>query len=128
MAVCLLGGAKIAVVTADLFTVAWTMQATGVEWQRTYMVAPGAIVTAELRAKTADAEPPLPGGQRDGDSFVWRMSKRAFPMVYFGGEPGTADWKVCWDGSCKPLRALTDTAEGVDITARPCKAEAAPAQ
>lgn len=128
MAVCLMGGAKVAVVAAELFSVGWTVETTGAEWRRTYMVAPGAIVTAEMRAKAAtpDAEAPLPGSVREEDWFVWRSSRRAFPVIAFGSEPGTRDWRVCWDGSCKRLDDLTGAPAGRDITAVPCKAEPVP--
>ncbi|MEJ1161515.1 hypothetical protein [Prosthecomicrobium sp. N25] len=126
MAACLIGGAKVAVVAADLFTLAWTVEATGVEWRRSYQVAPGGMVAADLRAKAVEPEPPLPAATRDGDWYVWRVQRRAFPVVAFGAEPGTRDWQVCWDGSCKPLADLTGAPPGRDITAAPCKAEAAP--
>jgi hypothetical protein len=128
MAACLFGGTKVAVIAADLFSVAWTVEATGVEWRRAYQVAPGAIVVSELRARAIEAEPPLPGSTRDGDWYVWRPQRRAFPVIAFGSEPGTRDWQICWEGSCKPLADLTGAPAGRDITAAPCKAEAAPAQ
>ena len=128
MAVCLIGGAKVAVVAAELFTVAWVQEATGAEWRRSYHVAPGAIVTAELRVKATapDAEPPLPGAIRDGDWFTWRFARRAFPVISFGAEPGARDWQICWDGSCKPLADLTGAPPGRDITATPCRADQVP--
>ncbi|MBT9288203.1 DUF1850 domain-containing protein [Prosthecodimorpha staleyi] len=128
MPICLVGGAKVAVVTAELFSVSWTIAATGAEWQRAYHGAPGAIVSGELKARamSADAEAPLPGAQREGDWFVWRTARRAFPVVSFGADPGTRDWKVCWDGTCKPLAELTGVPEGRDVTAVPCKADAVP--
>lgn len=125
MPVCLAGGAKVALIAADLFSVAWTVEATGAEWRRGYHVAPGAIVSAELRARATapDAEPPLPGATRDGEWFVWRGTRRAFPVVSFGSEAGTRDWKVCTEEGCRSLADLTGAAPGRDITAVPCRAE-----
>ena len=127
MAVCLIGGAKVGIVAAELFSVAWVVEATGAEWQRVYAVAPGAIVAGELKARAAgpEAEAPLPGALRDGEWFVWRGARRAYPVVSFGADPGTRDWRVCWDGACRPLAELTGAPAGRDITAAPCRAEPA---
>jgi hypothetical protein len=127
MSVCLVGGAKVAIVAADLFRIAWTQQGSHAEWQRSYDVAPGAIVAHDLRAKDfGPGEEPLPGSSRDGDWYVWRMPRNMFPAVSFGAEPGATDWRICTRDHCDALASLTGSPDGTDITAIPCKAEEKP--
>jgi Domain of unknown function (DUF1850) len=130
MAVCFTGGAKIAVIAADMFAVAWAPTGSHAEWRRIYDVAPGAIITRELRVKgLAEGETLLPGSQDEGEWHVWHMPRRSFPVISFGSEPGATDWKLCGpDGTCNRLADMTGAPEGADVTAVPCKAEAVPAK
>lgn len=126
MAVCFIGGTKVGIVAAQMFSIAWTVADTGAHWQRGYQVAPGALVVAELRAKDLPAgEAPLPGYEKDGDWYVWHSSRRAFPVISFGAEPGAKDWQVCADGRCQTLADLAGVAPGADVTATPCRVDGA---
>ena len=125
MAVCFIGGAKVAVIVAEAFTLAWGQSGSSVEWQRIYDVAPGAIITRELRASHfGPGEQPLPGSVQEGDWYVWRGSRRTLPAVSFGSEPGAINWRICDKDKCSAVAELTGAPDGTDITAVPCKAEA----
>ena len=122
MGFCLIGGPKVVVIAADLFAVAWSQTGSPTEWQRSYDVAPGAIVTRELRARHFPAgEAPLPGGEVVEGWTVWHGARRVLPAVSFGSEPGAENWRLCTGGECRPLSEVAGAPEGSDITAVPCK-------
>ena len=124
-ALCLTLGAKTVSLDTTQFTLAWTHSVEKTEWEEDYVLRDGHIVVVEARIEGTGAgmEPPPDAVLRTGK---WHYVPALPPLeeLRLTISPYTADYRLCWAGSCHPLHTLLDTTTATPgvVTLRPCTA------
>ncbi|MFG1317035.1 DUF1850 domain-containing protein [Xanthobacter autotrophicus] len=103
---CLVAGAYVARL-AVMFTLAWTHSVAKSEWQEDWRATPGGLVLDAVRVEGSGAgmEPP-DDAVREGRFYVAHPRLPPQREVLLRRSGATADWRVCMDGSCRPMGAL----------------------
>ncbi len=106
---CLLtaAGALATTVAAQSFTLAWIHSVEKIEWQEDWRVADGRLVPAGARVKGSGAgmEPPPGAVLRDG-WWHYRPDLPPQERVVLARSAFVDDYRLCWDGACRPMAAL----------------------
>jgi hypothetical protein len=96
----------------DAFRLAWTHSVEKVEWREEWRVAAGRLelVEASVAGSAAGMEPP-PEAVFAAGRWVWhpRVVRRELVLARSGF---TADWRLCIDGTCRPLETLLPEKDG----------------
>jgi hypothetical protein len=126
-AICLALGAKTVALPTDHLTLAWRHSVEKSGWEEDYAVRGDRLVLKEARIEGTGAgmEPPPDAVLRGG---WWHYVPRLPPLpeVRLTLSPYTADYRLCWDGSCRRLgRLLGVTGETAVVTLRPCSSRPA---
>ena len=103
---CLLAG----VVTVKLaagFTLAWTHSVEKIAWQEDWRAPPAGLMLEAVRVQGSGAgmEPPE-DAVREGDFYVAHPTLAPQHEILLRRSGATADWRVCMDGSCRPMGTL----------------------
>ncbi|HEY3917855.1 MAG TPA: DUF1850 domain-containing protein [Stellaceae bacterium] len=126
-AICLALGARRASLPVDRFTLAWTHSVEKTGWQEDYALRGTALVLTEARIQGTGAgmEPPPDAVLRDG---WWHYMPKLPPLpeLRLTLSPYTADYRLCWQGRCRPLAQVIGAKRltGV-VVVRPCAAASA---
>jgi hypothetical protein len=107
---CLILGARNVSLPTDHFTLAWTHSIEKIEWQEDYVLENARLVLTEARIQGTGAgmEPP-PEARFDGGWWHYRPNLPPLPQLRLTLSSYTADYRLCWDGRCQPLRSLLGT-------------------
>lgn len=108
-AVCLAGLAGLAPPTplAERITLAWTHSIEKVEWQEDYRATAAGLALDEARVQGSGAGmEPGPDARFDGHWWRWHPALPSLPELRLADSGATADWRLCWDGTCRELGAL----------------------
>lgn len=120
-AVCLLvAGALRATLPAGGFTLEWEHSVEKTRWEEDYRVERGALVLVESRVQGfgAGMEPAPDAKLVDG---TWRWQPRIeIPELRLTSSGYTADYRLCWSGSCTPLRAMAHSTAVEVVSLMPC--------
>lgn len=119
-ALCLLAGALTVAVPTDRFTLAWQHSVEKVGWEQDYLVAGGWLyaTAARIRGSGAGMEPPPDSVLADG-AWHYRPANRWLRELKLARSTFTADYRLCFDGRCRPLSHWLPIDAGV-TTLRPC--------
>jgi hypothetical protein len=104
------------------FTLAWAHSVERTEWQEDYRIVAGrlALVEARIRGSGAGMEPP-PDAVLDGGWWRYHPGLPPLPELRLTRSTVTADYRLCWDGGCRPLAALAPIrGEGSVTVLRAC--------
>ncbi|MCB1505495.1 MAG: DUF1850 domain-containing protein [Hyphomicrobiaceae bacterium] len=120
MPVCLLEGAKLTVVAAQAFTLAWTHTVEKTGWEEDWRSAGEHLELVEARIKGSGAgmEPPEDAKLVDG---WWRYHPPALRvpelrLANLGGAAGR--WRLCTNGKCREIGA--DKSASTSLVLAPC--------
>ena len=121
-ALCLALGTKTVALPTDHLTLAWRHSVEKSGWEEDYVLRGGRLVLEEARIQGTGAgmEPPPDAVLRSG---WWHYVPRLPPLpeVRLTLSPYTADYRLCWDGSCRGLgQLLGATGETAVVTLRAC--------
>jgi hypothetical protein len=113
-ALCLAAATLVVTLPVQSFTLAWTHSIEKIRWEEDYRIADTRLelVEARIRGSGAGMEPPEGAVLKDG---VWHYKPAllALPVVRITRSPYTADYTLCWQGSCHPLAELLGPADAV---------------
>ncbi|MFG1376924.1 DUF1850 domain-containing protein [Xanthobacter autotrophicus] len=103
---CLITGAHVARL-AVAFTLAWTHSVEKSEWQEDWRATPQGLVldTVRVEGSGAGMEPPE-DATREGRFYVAHPLLPPQREVLLRRSGATADWRVCMDGTCRPMGTL----------------------
>lgn len=118
--VCLLAaGASVRLAAA--VTLVWTHSIEKTRWEEDWRATPDGLVIAQARVEGSGAgmDPPDGAVRRDG---TWRWTPALPPQatVSLRRSGATADYTLCWDGTCRPMGDLIP-AEADPVTLAPCE-------
>ena len=119
---CLGAGAAVAWLAVQSFTLAWTHTVEKTEWQEDWRVTPAGLVLVESRIQGSGAgmEPPE-GARLEGGFWRYRPDLPPIPELRLARSAVASDWRLCFEGSCRPLGALLPPAAGdAPASLRPC--------
>ena len=108
---------------AVAFTLSWMHSVERTEWQEDYRIAAGRLmlVEARIRGSGAGMEPP-PGAVLAEGWWRYRPDLPPLPELRLTRSGATADYRMCWDGACRPLAQLAPIrAEGSVTVLRACE-------
>lgn len=114
---CVIAG-TVAIKLAASFTLAWTHSVERIEWQEDWRATPAGLVLEEVRVQGSGAgmEPP-DDAVRVGDFYVAHPKLGPQREILLRRSGATADWRVCMDGSCRPMGdLLPQDADPVTLT------------
>ena len=125
MPVCLaLAQAVVAVLPTDVFTLLWTHSVERTEWREEWRIEDGRLrlVAATVAGSGAGMEPP-PGAVLVDNA--WHYVPAVAPMTRLrlaNSQSGGGDYRLCWDGSCRPLASLLPASSEEPVELYPCDA------
>lgn len=119
-ALCIVAGALTVTIPTRSFTLAWQHSVEKIVWEEDYLVAGGWLyaTAARIRGSGAGMEPPEGALLRDG---VWhyRPGHRWLRDLPLARSRFSADYRLCFDGRCRPLSDWAPIDAGV-TTLQPC--------
>lgn len=123
MPICLLQGAKLTVIAAHAFTLAWTHTVERTGWQEDWRLEDGRLVleTARIKGSGAGMEPPDDARLVDG-WWQYHPANVRLSEIHLANHGGVAGaWRICTDGTCTALPA--DEASPGEYIIEPCPAQ-----
>lgn len=120
---CLAAAAITVALPLQSFTLAWTHSIEKIRWEEDYRITGQYLELMEARilGSGAGMEPPEGAVLKDG---VWhyRPALPPLPSLRLTRSGYVADYELCADGKCRPLRDLVGTeAEAPVVDISPCK-------
>ncbi len=121
-ALCLTLGAKTVSLDTDRFTLGWTHSVAKTRWEEDYALRSDgrlALVEARIAGTGAGMEPPPNAVLRAG---IWHYVPALPPLaeLHLTFSPYTADYSLCWAGTCRGLGELLGATETAVVTIRAC--------
>ncbi|MDK9695131.1 MAG: DUF1850 domain-containing protein [Siculibacillus sp.] len=112
---CLVAGDVGVRLATALLTLSWTHSIEKVEWRETWRAVPAGLELVEARVKGSGAGmEPGEDARLVGGWWVWRPERPAVAEVVLARSGVTADWRVCVEGTCRPVgEILGPAADGV---------------
>lgn len=123
MPLCLLAAGAIAfVVPADSFELRWTHSVERTVWRERWRVADEtlALIEADVAGSGAGVDPPE-GAWLEGGVWRYRPSLPPLARVTLPASEYTADYTLCWSGTCARLRDLVPAEASRPVTLEPCR-------
>ena len=121
MSLCILAGAGMIKIAADVFMLGWTHSVEKTRWEEDWRVGENGLklTQARIEGMGAGMETP-PDAVFDGVWWRWRPKMPALPEVLLRRSDAVPEgWRLCAAGTCM---RVADAAETKDIVAlRPCK-------
>ena len=117
MGLCILAGAKTAMLAASAFTLAWTHSVEKTEWREEWRIGPAGLELTEARVKGSGAgiDPPEGAVLEDG-WWVYAPKVAPVPRLVLAASGATVSgWSLCADGDCLTLGA--EAGEAVTLEA-----------
>lgn len=118
-ALCIAAGALTVAVPTGRFTLAWQHSVEKVLWEEDYLIAGRWLLAtgARIRGSAAGMEPPEGSVLQDG-AWHYRPASRWLRELQLARSSYTADYRLCFDGRCRPLSHWVPAAAAT--TLRPC--------
>lgn len=118
MSLICLTAAGTVVKLAAAVTLVWTHSVQKTRWEEDWRATPAGLVIAEARIQGSGAgmDPPDDAVLKDG---TWHWTPKLPPQqaVELRRSGATADWSVCYSGSCRPMGELVPAnADPVTLT------------
>ncbi|WP_292933495.1 DUF1850 domain-containing protein [Noviherbaspirillum sp.] len=113
---CLAAAALSVALPLQSFTLAWTHSIEKIRWEEDYRIVDQRLqlVEARVRGHGAGMEPPEGAVLKDG---VWhyRPALPPLPRVQLARSSYVADYEMCWDGLCRPMKDIAGPVEKVPV-------------
>lgn len=121
--ICLLGAGASVKLAVGLLTLAWSHSVEKVEWRETWAATPAGLELVEARVKGSGAGmEPGEGAQLLDGWWVWRPDRPALRDLRLARSGATSDWRICVEGACRTIAAITGTAATGDaVVLAPCE-------
>lgn len=121
-ALCIAVGARLVTVPTQAFTLEWMHTIEKVRWAEDYLVAGDwlLLTRAHIRGSGAGMEPPG-DAVKEGDVWTYRPSDRWRRSVELARSEFGADYRLCFDGLCRPLVEFIPAGQPTTLTA--CRAD-----
>jgi hypothetical protein len=122
MPVCLVAAqAFAAVLPTEAFSLTWTHSVEQTIWREEWRVEGEALrlAKAAIQGSGAGMEPPPGALLRDG-AWVWTPETPPIARLVLANTTFVPDWRLCWEGTCRPLASLLPGATSGPITVYPC--------
>ena len=112
MPVCLIEGAKLAVIAANAFTLAWTHTVEKTGWEEDWHADGDGLVLDEARIKGSGAGMEPPDDARLVDGWLrYAPPELRVPELRLANNGGPAGrWRICSDGQCREIGAAAGSA------------------
>ena len=120
MPICLLHGAKLTVIAAQAFTLAWTHTVEKTAWEEDWRLSGADLIleTARIKGSGAGMEPPDDARLVDG-WWQYHPAGLRIPEIRLANHGGTAGaWRICTAGECRALPSGNDSPDQFII--KPC--------
>lgn len=100
-------GVAQAALPAETIDLGWRHSVEKVQWTERYRIEAGRLVLAEasVQGSGAGMEPPA-GAVFDGKAWRYRPPLPPLQSVTLTRSSYTADYRLCWNGSCRTLSEL----------------------
>lgn len=124
MPVCLaLAQAVVAVLPTDAFTLLWTHSVERTEWREEWRIEDGRlrVVAATIAGSGAGMEPP-PGAVLADNAWHYVPAMPPMARLRLANSQSGGDYRLCWDGACRPLASLLPGSPEEPIELYPCDA------
>lgn len=120
MSLCLAALGLLVQLGTDRLTLAWTHSVEKIVWEEDWRDTPAGLVLDEARVRGSGAgmDPP-PEARFDGHAWRWRPTLPPLPGVALRRSGATADWRLCVDGTCRPLGDYVPP-DADPVTFQPC--------
>lgn len=121
---CLLAGGAVTRLAVTAFTLAWVHSIEKIPLEDDWVVEPAGLLMVESRIKGSGAGiEPGEGARLQGGWLRWHPEAPPIPELVLrrSGYPGTGDWTLCTDGTCRPFSALLPP-DADPVTLAPCRA------
>ncbi len=104
---CLAAAAFTVALPLQSFTLAWTHSIEKIRWEEDYRIVGQhlRLVEARVRGHGAGMEPPEGAVLKDG-AWHYRPALPDLPRLTLARSGFVADYQMCWDGACRPMRDL----------------------
>jgi hypothetical protein len=121
LCVALVGGALLATIPAESFTLSWTHSVERTEWREDWRIADGrlALVRARIKSTGAGMEPP-DGARLEDGWWTWRPALAAQERIVLAASGHTADHTLCMADACRPLHAWFERPVSDPVELRAC--------
>lgn len=108
LCIALLGGALLAELPADRFTLSWTHSVERIEWQEDWRATPEGLRIEQARVRGHGAGMEVPDGATLSDGW-WRYQPSLAPLerLVLANSDFTADYRLCTADGCRPLSEVT---------------------
>jgi len=121
LCVALIGGALLATIPAERFTLSWVHSVEKTEWREEWRIDDGRLVLTQARIRSTGAGMEPPDGARLEDGWwAWRPTLAPQPRVVLAASDHTADHTLCAAGVCRPLHAWFDRPVHDPVELRAC--------
>ena len=124
MPVCLaLAQAVVAVLPTAAFTLQWTHSVERTEWREEWRIDDGRlrVVAATVAGSGAGMEPP-PGAVLVDNAWHYVPAVPPMARLRLANSQSGGDYRLCWDGACRPLASLLPASSEEPIELYPCDA------
>ncbi len=122
MSLCLAAGAFAVSLGASQITLAWTHSVEKTAWEEDISLTPEGIVLTQARVQGSGAGMDPPPDARLVDGFWrWKPTVPPQPAIVMRRSGATADWRVCVNGTCRPMEAYVP-ADADPVSLRACRA------
>jgi hypothetical protein len=119
---CVAAAALSVALPIQSFTLEWTHSIEKIRWEEDYRITAGGfeLVEARIRGSGAGMEPPEGAVLKDG-AWHYRPPLPLLPQLLLARSPYTADYKLCWDGRCRPMAEIAGPVDKApELTLTPC--------
>ncbi|HYD65244.1 DUF1850 domain-containing protein [Azospirillum sp.] len=121
LCVALVGGALLATIPAERFSLSWTHSVEKTEWREDWRIDGGRLVLARAWIKSTGAGMEPPDGARLEDGWwTWTPALAPQPRMILAASDHTADHTLCAAGSCRLLHAWFDRPVHDPVELRAC--------
>jgi hypothetical protein len=123
MPVCLaVAGALIAALPTQAFSLVWSHSVEKGEWREEWRIEGDRLrlAAAAVQGSGAGMEPQQDATLVDG---AWRWAPEAPPIMrlVLANSAFAGDYRLCWDGTCRPLTAVLASGAGGAVEVYPCR-------
>jgi hypothetical protein len=94
------------------FTLAWTHSIEKIRWEEDYRIEGQQLLLTEARilGTGAGMEPPEGSVLTDG-VYHYHPTLQTVPRLNLARSTFVADYELCWDGTCRPMREIAGPPE-----------------
>ena len=120
---CVAAAALSVVLPIQNFTLAWTHSIEKIRWEEDYRIEGQQLLLTEARilGTGAGMEPPEGSILKDG-VYHYHPALRTVPRLNLVRSVFVADYELCWDGKCRPMKEIAGSVESApEVEVFACK-------